>query len=76
MTRTAKFNGSPGTGVHGVGSQAPVPATNGTITVVEPAASALMVAVKVSPAEWLETRETTFVSAIWGGPGHVPWDPA
>jgi hypothetical protein len=72
MTRTSKCNGAPGTGVHGVGSQTSFPATNGTTTVAAPAFNALSVAVNVAPTEWLETSETTFVSEIWGGPGHVP----
>jgi hypothetical protein len=64
MTRTAKLSGAPGIGVHGVGTHAATLATNGTITAAEPALSALMVAVNVSPVERVETRETTFVSEI------------
>jgi hypothetical protein len=76
MMRTEKFNGYPGIGVHGVGSQTSSPATNGTTTAAVPALRALSVAVNVYPTEWLDTKETTLVSEILGGPGHVPADPA
>lgn len=63
-------------GVHGVGSQSPEPATNGTVTDAVPVAMALSWAVKLAPAGWLDTRVTTPLSEMSAGPGHVPPDAA
>jgi len=37
---------------------------------------ALNWAVNVAPAEWLDSKDTTLLSEISGGPGHVPPDAA
>lgn len=46
------------------------------MTETEPVAMALNWAVNVAPAEWLDSKDTTLLSEISGGPGHVPPDAA
>jgi len=69
-------------GVHGVGSQTSLPATNATVSDAVRVARARSCAVKLAPAEWLDTMLTmlttltTLGSEICAGPGHVPPDPS
>jgi hypothetical protein len=63
-------------GVQGVGTQASLSATKGTVTDAVPGATALSCAVKLVPSGWLDTRATTFLSEMSAGPGQVPPDAA